>query len=69
MKKVGIIIIAIGLLLTIFTAFTYFTKEKVVDIGKIEITANKPHHLSWSPLIGVAVMAIGGVVFWQGSKK
>jgi hypothetical protein len=69
MKKVGIIIIAIGLLLTIFTAFTYFTKEKVVDIGKIEITANKPHHLSWSPLIGVAVMAVGGLFLWQGSKK
>ena len=69
MKKLGIIIIAIGLLLTIFTAFTYFTKEKVIDIGKIEITADKPHRLNWSPLIGVAVMAIGGVVLWQGSKK
>ena len=69
MKKVGIIIIVIGLALTIFTAFTYFTKEKVVDIGKIEITANKPHHLNWSPLIGIAVMAVGGVLLWQGSKK
>ena len=62
MKKVGIIIVVIGLLLTIFTAFTYFTKEKVIDIGNIEITANKPHHMNWSPLIGIAVMAVGGVV-------
>jgi hypothetical protein len=69
MKKVGIIIILIGLTLTIFTAFTYFTKEKVVDIGKIEITANKPHHLNWSPLIGIAVMGIGGIVLWQSPKK
>ena len=69
MKKVGIIIIVIGLALTLFTAFTYFTKEKIVDIGKIEITADKPHHFSWSPLIGIAVMGIGGVIFWQGSKK
>jgi hypothetical protein len=69
MKKAGIIILVIGLLLTIFTAFTYFTKEKVVDIGKIEITANKQHTMNWSPLIGIAVMAVGGVLFWQGSKK
>ena len=69
MKKVGIIIIVIGFALTIFTAITYFTKEKVVDIGKIEITANKAHHLNWSPLIGIAVMGLGGVFFWQGSKK
>jgi hypothetical protein len=69
MKTTGIIIIVLGLGLTIFTAFTFFTKEKVVDIGKIEITREKPHHLSWTPLIGVAVMAAGGVVLWRSYKK
>lgn len=69
MKKIGIIILIIGLALTIFTAFTFFTREKVVDIGSLEITANKPHHLSWSPLIGLAVMAVGGVVVLMSSKK
>lgn len=69
MKKVGIVIIILGLLLTIFTAFTFFTREKVVDVGQVHITANKKHNLRWSPLIGVAVMAIGGVIVWQGPKK
>ena len=32
MKKAGLIIIIIGFVLTIFAAFTFFTKEKVVDI-------------------------------------
>jgi hypothetical protein len=68
MKKIGIIIIIVGLALTFFTAFTLFTKEKVVDLGAIEITKNKPHHLNWSPLIGIAVMGIGGVVVWQSNK-
>jgi hypothetical protein len=68
MKKVGIIIIIIGLAITIFTAFTFFTKEKVVDIGAIEITRDKPHHLNWSPLIGIAVMGIGGVLLWRSYK-
>lgn len=69
MKTTGIIILVIGLVLTIFTAFTFFTREKVVDIGKIEITRDKPHYLNWSPLIGIAVMGIGGVVLWRASKK
>ena len=69
MKKAGIFIILLGLGLTIFTAFTFFTKEKVVDIGKVEITRNKPHNLNWSPLIGIAVMGIGGIVLWQSNKK
>jgi hypothetical protein len=69
MKKAGIFIIVIGLVLTIFTAITYFTREKVVDIGSLKITANKPHHLSWSPLIGIAVMGVGGVVVFMSDKK
>jgi hypothetical protein len=69
MKKAGIVVLIIGIGLTIFSAFTFFTKEKVVDIGKVEITRDKPHHLNWSPLIGIAVMGIGGVLLWQGSKK
>jgi hypothetical protein len=69
MKKVGIFIIIVGLGLTIFTAVTFFSREKVVDLGKVEITRNKPHHLNWSPLIGLAVMGLGGVIVWQSSKK
>jgi hypothetical protein len=69
MKYTGIVIILIGLGLTIFSAFTFFTEEKVVDIGKLEITRDKPHHLNWSPLIGLAVMGIGGVVLWRSYKK
>jgi len=69
MKKAGIAIMIIGLLLTIFTAFNYFTKEKVVDLGKVEITANKKHRVAWSPLVGIAVMGVGGVILLVSSKK
>lgn len=69
MRKAGIFILILGLVLTIFTAVTYFTREKVVDIGSLKITANKPHHLSWSPLIGIAVMGVGGVLVLMSPKK
>jgi hypothetical protein len=69
MKTIGIILIIIGFVLTIFTAFTFFSKEKVVDLGKIEINKDKPHHISWSPIIGIVVMGVGGIVFWSASRK
>lgn len=69
MKTTGIIIFLIGLGLTIFTTFKFFTKEKVVDLGVVEINRNEPHTLNWSPLVGIAVMGIGGIVIWQASKK
>ena len=69
MRKAGIFIIILGFLLTIFTTVTFFSRERVAKIGDINITANKRHNLKWSPLVGIAVMAIGGVVVWQSPKK
>jgi hypothetical protein len=69
MKKAGILIFIAGLGLTIFTAITFFTKEKVIDIGSVVITMNKPHHIYWSPLFGVAVMGVGGGVLIVAKKK
>lgn len=68
MKKAGIVIIILGVLLTIVTAFTFFTREKVVDIGAVKITANRPHHLTWSPLVGLAVIGVGGIVLLFSKK-
>lgn len=69
MKKAGIIIFIVGVALTVFTTFQFFTQEKVADLGVIEVTKEKPHSLSWSPLMGIAVMGIGGVLLWKGSRK
>ncbi len=69
MKKTGAILLFIGLLITLFTGFNFVTREKVVDLGDLQITRNKNHGLEWSPAIGVAVMIVGGVVYVFGSKK
>ena len=69
MKKVSIVVFLVGLVLTIFTTVTYFTKEKVVDLGKIEISRDKPHSFNWSPIVGVAIMGIGGILFWQSYNE
>jgi hypothetical protein len=69
MKKTGIALIVIGLLFTIITGFGFFTKKKLVDIGKVQITTSQPHRVDWSPYVGVGIMIVGGVVVLIGSKK
>lgn len=69
MKTTGIILLIVGLILTIFTSFKFFTKEKVVDLGKVEITTEKPHKVNWSPIIGIAIMGAGGIVLLLGYRK
>jgi len=51
MKKVGIFIILLGIGLTIFTAITFFTREKVVEIGKIEINQDCEKALIYESLV------------------
>jgi hypothetical protein len=68
-KTIGIIIMVIGLVMTLYTGFNYVTREKVVDIGDIEITADKENTVNWGPYVGIGVIEIGGVVFLTGRKK
>ncbi|OFY56111.1 MAG: hypothetical protein A2X22_14410 [Bacteroidetes bacterium GWF2_49_14] len=69
MKAAGIFIILLGLGLTIFTSIKFFTREKVAEIGTVEITRNKPHNLQWSPLIGIGVIAVGGIILLVSYQK
>ncbi|KUO62926.1 hypothetical protein APF79_14160 [bacterium BRH_c32] len=68
-KALGILILVIGLLFSIYTGLEFETKEKVVDLGSVEITKDTEHKVNWSPLWGVGAMIIGGVLFVVGSKK
>lgn len=65
MKKFSIVVFLAGLALTIFTTVTFFTKEEIVKIGGIEISKQKPTRFEWSPITGIAIMGIGGILFWQ----
>jgi hypothetical protein len=69
MKKAGIIIFLVGMFMTIYTGFTYFTREKVVDLGKLEITKENQHCINWQPYVGIGIMIIGGVVLVLGVNR
>ena len=62
MRKAGIVLLIIGLVVTIITSVSFFTKEKVLDVGKIEVSKNEKHTASWSPFWGVGIMVLGGAL-------
>ena len=69
MKIVGVLLVLIGLGLTFFTGFTFFTQEKVLQIGGVEITKEKPHHVNIPFVMAIAVIGVGGVIIWKSYKK
>jgi len=52
----------------IYSGFNYVTTEKVVDLGPIEINAEKNHPVQWSPIVGI-VLLVGGIVIVLSDKK
>lgn len=61
MKGLGIVLIVLGIVMLIWTGFSYTKKEKVADLGPIEINADKTEHVNWSPIAG-GVLLVGGVI-------
>jgi hypothetical protein len=58
----------IGVLMIVYTGFNYVTTEKVVDLGPIEINAEKNHPVQWSPIVGV-LLIVGGIAVVMLNKK
>lgn len=68
MKTLGIILIVIGGIMTVFTGFNIITKEEVVDVGPLEINKEEKTPIYWSPITG-AILLVAGVVILVTSKK
>lgn len=67
-RSIGIAIIVIGAIMVFYTGFNYVTKEKVVDIGPIEINKEENHPVQWSPIVGVALL-VGGILLVVADKR
>jgi uncharacterized membrane protein YidH (DUF202 family) len=67
-KSIGFGILIIGILMIVYTGFNYVTKEKVVDIGPVEMSVEKNHPVQWSPIVGV-ILVVGGIVIVAMNRK
>ena len=57
---IAIVFIAIGIAAFGYQGITYTTREKVVDIGPLTMTADKTRTIPLSPVVGALALA-GGI--------
>jgi uncharacterized membrane protein len=67
-KTIGIVLIIIGAVMLIWTGFTYTKKEKIVDAGPIQISADRQKTVNWPPYLG-GLLVIGGIAVVALSKN
>lgn len=69
MKIIGIILIALGLVALATGGLSWTQREKVVDIGPIEATAERQKSLPLSPVFGGAALIAGIALVVIGARK
>ena len=67
-RTLGILLIVIGATMLIWTGFTYTKKEKIIDAGPIQISADRQKTVNWPPYLG-GILLVGGIVVLVTSKK
>jgi len=66
---IGIILIILAVIAFSFQGITYTKREKVLDIGPIEATAEKKETIPLPPVLGAAALIGGIALVCVGSKR
>lgn len=69
MKALGIVLIIAGILMFVFPKLSFTHKEKVADVGPIEINKTEKHTVDWPTYAGAIAVVAGIVVLVAGNKK
>jgi len=63
------ILIAIGIIAFAYQGISYTTTEKAVDLGPIQISAEKTHTLPLPPIVGGLALVGGILLLLKGGNK
>ena len=67
-KTLGIVLLAAGLIMLIWTGFSFSHRENIVDAGPIHISADRERTVTWPPYAG-GVLAVIGVVLLVSARS
>ena len=67
-RNLGIILIIAGAIMLIWSGISFTKKEKVVDVGPLQVSVDKKQRLTWPPYLG-GLLIVGGIVLVVTDKK
>jgi hypothetical protein len=69
MLVAGILLMVFGAIILAYPAISYTKKEKVIDIGPIEATAEREKSIPLPPILGGVAIVGGGLLLLAGARK
>jgi uncharacterized membrane protein YidH (DUF202 family) len=68
MKAIGVVLIVLGIVGLAYGGISWTQKEKVVDLGPVEVTQNKTKSLPLPPIAG-GICLVAGVILVVGTGR
>jgi uncharacterized membrane protein HdeD (DUF308 family) len=65
----GVLLIVAGLVALAYQGITYTRREKVIDLGPIQATAERERTVPLSPVVGIVAVAAGVALVVVGVRK
>ena len=69
MKLIGIVLVILGVVGLAYGGITWTTKEKVVDMGPLQVTHDKTQSLPLPPIAGGVCLVAGVVLLVAGGRQ
>jgi hypothetical protein len=69
MKQVGIILIVLGVLALVYQGIQYTSREKILDIGSIKVSADTKKTIPLPPIVGGVALVAGIALILADRKK
>ncbi len=66
---VGILFLVLGVVALAYQGFSYTTKEKVLEVGPVQVTSETRKTVPLPPVLGGAALAVGLVLILVGSRR
>ena len=68
MKLIGLLLIAFGIFALVMGGISYTDRDKVLDIGPVEVQSEERETIPLSPIVGIAALAGGVALVIAGAR-